>query len=126
LYITAGVSETPRRFELQTLKAEFFKALGHPTRVRILELLRNGQQSVQELQQALALDQSSVSQHLAILRAKNVVEARKQGTTVRYTVRDATVGELLDVARRIFSRHLEGSRTMLLELKREQRSVRRR
>jgi len=108
--------------ELQVFKAEFFKALGHPTRVRILERLRHGQHSVQELQQALDLDQSGVSQHLAILRAKNVVEARKEGTTVRYTVRDAAVGELLDVARRIFSRHLEGSRTMLRELRREQRS----
>ena len=126
LLYKGGVSERPRRFELQILKAEFFKALGHPTRVRILELLRHGQQSVQELQQALALDQSIVSQHLAILRAKNVVDARKEGTTVRYTVRDAAVGDLLDVARRIFSRHLEGSRTMLLELKREQRGARRR
>jgi ArsR family transcriptional regulator len=120
------VSDTTRPFQLQTLKAEFFKALGHPTRVRILERLRHGQHSVQELQQALDLDQSSVSQHLAILRAKNVVEARKEGTTVRYTVRDAAVGELLDVARRIFSRHLEGSRTMLRELRREQRSSPRR
>jgi DNA-binding transcriptional ArsR family regulator len=112
------------RFELQTLKAEFFKALGHPTRVRILENLRHGQRSVQELQQALQLDQSTVSQHLAVLRAKNVVGARKEGTVVHYTVRDAAVGELLDVARRIFSRHLEGSRTMLAELKREQRGRR--
>jgi DNA-binding transcriptional ArsR family regulator len=120
------VPDGTRRFELQTLKAEFFKALGHPTRVRILEILRHGERSVQDLQQALQLDQSTVSQHLAVLRAKNVVEARKEGTTVRYTVRDATVGELLDVARRIFSRHLEGSRTMLLELQREQRTVRRR
>lgn len=120
------MSEPSRRFELQTLKADFFKALGHPTRVRILEILRHRQHSVQELQHALALDQSSVSQHLAILRGKNVVDARKEGTTVRYTVRDAAVGELLDVARRIFSRHLEGSRTMLLELKREQRGGRRR
>jgi ArsR family transcriptional regulator len=126
LYITVGVSEAPRRFELQTLKAEFFKALAHPTRVRLLEILRHGERSVQELQQALALDQSIVSQHLAILRAKNVVGARKEGTVVRYTVRDATVGQLLDVARRIFSRHLEGSRTMLIELKREQRGPRRR
>ena len=94
------MSETVRRFELQTLKAEFFKALGHPTRIRILEILRHGQRSVQELQQALRLDQSIVSQHLAILRAKNVVGTRKLGTTVRYTVRDAAVGELLDVARR--------------------------
>ena len=120
------MSEPVRRFELQTLKADFFKALGHPTRVRLLEILRHGQRSVQELQQALQLDQSVVSQHLAILRGKNVVEARKEGTTVRYTVRDAAVGELLDVARRIVSRHLEDSRTMLAELRREQRGVRRR
>lgn len=118
------MSDDTRRFELQTLKAEFFKALGHPTRIRILEILRHGERSVQDLQQALQLDQSTVSQHLAVLRAKNVVGARKKGTIVRYTVRDAAVGELLDVARRIFSRHLEGSRTMLAELKREQRSGR--
>jgi DNA-binding transcriptional ArsR family regulator len=120
------VSEMPRRFELRTLKAEFFKALGHPTRLQLLEILRHGERSVQELQQALALDQSIVSQHLAILRAKSVVVSRKEGTVVRYTVRDAAVGELLDVARRIFSRHLEGSRTMLRELQREQRGARRR
>jgi ArsR family transcriptional regulator len=120
------VSEPPPRFELQTLKAEFFKALGHPTRVRLVEILRHGRRSVQELQQSLQLDQSIVSQHLAVLRAKNVVEARKEGTIVRYTVRDAAVGELLDVARRIFGRHLEGSRTMLRELRREQRGARRR
>jgi ArsR family transcriptional regulator len=120
------VSETPRRFELQILKADFFKALGHPTRVRILEILRHGGRSVQELQAALHLDQSGVSQHLAILRSKKVVETSREGTTVRYTVRDAAVGELLDVARRVFSSHLEGSQTMLRELKREQRVARRR
>jgi ArsR family transcriptional regulator len=120
------VSEPPRRFELQTLKADFFKALGHPTRVRILEILRHGQRSVQELQQALALDQSIVSQHLAILRSKNVVVTRREGTTVRYAVRDAAVGELLDVARSIFGRHLEDSQSMLAELRREQRGPRRR
>ncbi len=120
------MSEPRRRFELQTLKADFFKALGHPTRVRILEMLRHGARSVQDLQQALALDQSIVSQHLARLRAKGVVEARKEGTTMHYTMRDPAVGELLDVARRIFSRHLEGTQTMLRELQREQRVTRRR
>jgi len=120
------VSEPRRRFELQRLKADFFKALGHPTRVRILEILRHGSRSVQDLQQALDLDQSIVSQHLAILRAKHVVEARKDGTSVHYTVRDAAVGELLDVARRIFGRHLEGTQNMLRELQREQRVTRRR
>jgi ArsR family transcriptional regulator len=119
------VAAALRPFELQTLKAEFFKALGHPTRVRLLEILRYDGRTVQELQQALELDQSIVSQHLARLRAKNVVEARKEGTAVRYTVRDPAIGELLDVARRIFSRHLAGSQTMLRELQRERR-VRRR
>jgi DNA-binding transcriptional ArsR family regulator len=120
------VSEPRRRFELQTLKADFFKALSHPVRVRILEILRHGGRSVQDLQQALQLDQAIVSQHLARLRAKNVVEARKDGMTMRYTVRDPAVGELLDVARRIFSRHLEGTQSMLRELQREQRVPRRR
>ena len=114
------------RYELQTLKAEFFKALGHPVRVRILEILRHGGRSVQELQQLLQLDQAIVSQHLARLRAKNVVESHKVGLTMRYTVRDPAVGELLDVARRIFSRHLEGTQSMLRELQREQRMTRRR
>jgi ArsR family transcriptional regulator len=120
------VTEPRRRYELQTLKAEFFKALGHPVRVRILEILRHGGRSVQELQQSLQLDQAIVSQHLARLRAKNVVDARKEGTTVRYTVRDPAVGELLDVARQIFSRHLVGTQNMLRELQREQRMTRRR
>src|SRR5919109_3573730 len=120
------VSERPTRYQLQTLKAEFFKALGHPVRVRILEVLRHGGRSVQELQQLLQLDQAIVSQHLARLRAKNVVEARKDGMTMRYTVRDPAVGELLDVARQIFSRHLEGTQSMLRELQREQRVTRRR
>ncbi|HZF05788.1 MAG TPA: metalloregulator ArsR/SmtB family transcription factor [Patescibacteria group bacterium] len=120
------MSEPRRRFELQSLKADFFKALGHPTRVRILEILRHRGRSVQDLQQALQLDQSIVSQHLARLRAKGVVEASRDGTTMRYTVRDPAVGELLDVARRIFSRHLEGTQTMLRELQREQRVTRRR
>jgi DNA-binding transcriptional ArsR family regulator len=111
--------------ELQGFKAEFFKALAHPVRIRILEILRHGDRSVQELQAALALDQAAVSQQLAVLRAKNVVRARKQGTTVRYAVRDPLVGELLDVARRIFNNQLAGTQTMLRALKREAASGRR-
>jgi ArsR family transcriptional regulator len=111
----------PASPDLQTFKADFFKALAHPLRVRILENLRGGERSVQELQAALGVDQSAVSQQLAVLRGKGIVVARKTGTTVRYTVRDPQVGELLDVARRIFNHHLVGSRTMLRELQREAR-----
>lgn len=106
---------------LQSFKAEFFKALAHPIRIRILELLVRGERGVQELQEALGLDQPTVSQQLAVLRAKNIVDARKQGAAVRYTVRDPAVGELLDVARRIFDRHLIGTQVMLRELRREGR-----
>jgi DNA-binding transcriptional ArsR family regulator len=106
---------------LQTFKAEFFKALGHPVRIRILERLVNGERSVQDLQQALDLDQPTVSQHLAALRAKNIVKARKEGTTVWYSMRIASIGELLAIARRIFDSQLIDSQTMLRELRREGR-----
>ena len=107
--------------DLQVFKAEFFKALAHPVRIRLLEVLRHGERSVQELQGALVLDQSTVSQQLAVLRAKHVVVARKEGTTVRYAVRDGRVGTLLDTARAIFNAQLTGSQTMLRALQRESR-----
>jgi ArsR family transcriptional regulator len=107
--------------ELQEFKARFFKALAHPVRIRIVELLVASRRSVQELQAALALDQSSVSQHLAVLRANQVVTARKEGVTVRYALRDPLVGDLLEVARRIFGNQLAGSQGMLRELERERR-----
>jgi ArsR family transcriptional regulator len=113
-----GTGQPP---DLQSFKAEFFKALAHPIRIRILEILRSNARSVQELQAELELDQSTVSQQLAVLRAKNIVTARKEGTTVWYTVRDALVGDLLDLARRIFNNQLTGSQAMLRQLQQEAR-----
>jgi len=107
--------------QLQAFKAEFFKALAHPIRIRILEVLVHGERSVHELQEALGLDQPTVSQQLAVLRAKNIVDARKDGTTVRYTVRDASLRDLLGIARRIFDNHLIDTQSMLHELRREAR-----
>ena len=107
--------------QLQAFKAEFFKALAHPVRIRLLEILVEGPRSVHELQEVLGLDQPIVSQHLAVLRAKNVVEARKEGSGVHYAVRDASLRELLAVARKIFDHHLIGTQTMLRELRREAR-----
>ena len=106
---------------LQTFKAEFFKALAHPVRIRILEVLIGGERSVQDLQEALGLEQPIVSQHLAMLRAKNIVRARKEGTTVWYAVRVPLMGELLAIARRVFDGQLNDSQTMLRELRREGR-----
>jgi DNA-binding transcriptional ArsR family regulator len=101
---------------LRGFKAEFFKALAHPTRIKILELLRSGEMSVTELQAQLEIESSSVSQQLAILRGKNIVEARKVGTSVYYVVRDPAIFELLDVARKIFNNHLISIRSMLEQL----------
>ena len=107
--------------ELPRFKAEFFKALAHPIRIRILEILVRGDRSVHELQEALDLDQPIVSQQLAVLRGKNIVEARKEGTAVRYAVRDPLLRDLLDSARRIFDNQLIGTQTRLRELRREAR-----
>ena len=116
--MVTGATTADRRY---AFKADFFKALAHPIRIQLLELLVAGERSVQELQQALGLDQPVVSQQLAVLRARNIVEARKDGTTVRYAVRDALIGQLLDVARRIFNNQLTGAQAMLRDLQRERR-----
>ena len=107
--------------DLQAFKAEFFRALAHPVRIRILEALARGERSVQDLQEDLDLDQPVVSQQLAVLRAKNIVSARKEGTTVRYALRDPLVDELLKIARRIFNNHLVGRQGLLRELRQERR-----
>lgn len=100
---------------LQSFKAELFKALAHPTRIRILELLREGERSVSEMQAALAAEGSTVSQQLAILRMKNLVDTRKDGNLIYYRLRDPQVNELLDVARRIFEAHVIQLRSMAEE-----------
>lgn len=108
------------RDPLRQFKAEFFKALAHPARIKILESLRTGEKSVNELHALLGLDPSSVSQQLGVLRTKNIVEARKVGTSAFYRVPDPLVFELLDVARRIFNNHLIDTRSMLEQLGEEE------
>ena len=107
--------------ELQTFKAQFFRALAHPTRIRMLEILVRGGRTVQELQEVLTLDQPIVSQQLAVLRNQGIVSTQKEGLSVRYTLRDPLVGELLDVAREIFHNQLGSTRGLLRELQREGR-----
>lgn len=104
---------------LQIFKAAFFKALAHPVRIRILELLVAGDRSVQELQEALGAGQPVVSQQLGVLRANNIVVGRKSGVSVRYTLCDPLIGDLLRIARRIFNNHFVGTQDLLRELQRE-------
>ncbi len=107
--------------ELQMFKAEFFRALSHPMRIRLLETLAGGERGVQQLQEILGVDQPIVSQQLAVLRAKNIVVTRKEGSTVYYSLRDRLLVDLLDVARRIFNNQLIGTRNLLRELQLEAR-----
>ena len=97
-------------------KAEFFRVLGHPARVRILELLRDGERGVGELQAALNLDSSGTSQHLGVLRRQGVLESRKEGTSVYYRVRDPRTFQLLEVARQILTSSLQATQALLAEM----------
>lgn len=92
--------------QLQSFKAELFKALSHPTRIRILELLRGGERAVSQLQLELGAEGSTISQQLAILRMKNLVDTRRAGNAIYYRLRDPQIGDLLDAARRIFEAHV--------------------
>ncbi len=98
------------------VKAILFRVLGHPARVRILELLREGERSVGALQAELELDSSGTSQHLAALRRIGLVDARREGTSVFYRVPDERVFVLLETARGIISRRLVEQQSILREL----------
>jgi DNA-binding transcriptional ArsR family regulator len=105
---------------IHQFKAEFFKALAHPMRIQILELLSDGDKSVNELQSIIGSEGSAVSQQLAVLRNKNVVYGIKEGTTVTYSLRDPLIKDLLNVARQIFDNHLANQITLLEEIRNEQ------
>jgi DNA-binding transcriptional ArsR family regulator len=106
--------------QLQTLKAELFKALAHPIRIRLLEVLvSEGATSVQDLQRSLGIDQPIVSQQLARLRGHGIVTSRRQGLVTRYEVTDPLLKDLLRVAKQILNRRLVGVQSMLKELKRD-------
>ena len=98
------------------IKANLFRVLGHPARVRILELLRDGERSVGALQVELGLDSGGTSQHLGALKQIGLVEARREGTSVFYSVPDPHVFELLAAGRAIITRRLAEQQALLKDL----------
>ncbi len=102
--------------QLANFKSEFFKALAHPIRIRILDSLRDGEKGVNELSEILKIEPANVSQQLAILRVRNIVMGRKAGSNVYYSVSDPTLFRLLDVAKDIFNNHLVGVRELLEQM----------
>ncbi len=96
--------------ELLELKANVLKALGQPTRLKILELLRNGERCVCEIFPAIQGEQSNVSRHLAMMKAAGILASRKEGQMVHYRVRDPQVFKLLDRVSALLKTHLEERR----------------
>ena len=99
--------------KLASFKAEFFKALANPLRIRILDELRSEELTVSEIRDRLDVELPNVSQQLAVLKSKNLVTSRKQGNNIYYSCSDPTLFKLLDVAKEIFNNHLVGVKDML-------------
>jgi ArsR family transcriptional regulator len=102
---------------LYQLKAEFFKTLGHPIRIRILELLSEREQAVSELLPEIGIEAAHLSQQLAVLRRANLVVARREGTTVIYRLTSPEVTDLLAVARSILRGVITGQAELLEDLR---------
>ena len=98
---------------LYRLKAEFFKTLGHPVRIRVLELLSEREHAVSELLPEVAIEAANLSQHLAVLRRAGLVATRKEGSSVFYSLTSPEVAELLRVARQILTGVLSGQAELL-------------
>jgi ArsR family transcriptional regulator len=101
---------------IHQVKADFFRTLGHPIRVRVVGLLRDGEMTVGQLQAELGIDSSGASQHLAAMRRAGILEARKEGTSVHYSVRDPRIFQLMESARQVIGSHLEEANALLGEL----------
>jgi len=104
---------------LREYKASVFHALAHPTRIAILEVLRDGETSARAIQERLGVEQANLSQHLAILRSRQIVAHRKEGNQVFYSLRNKVLIKVLDLMRQYFQAHLNESVEMLDEIKGE-------
>lgn len=102
---------------LSEIKADLFKALAHPGRVRILELLRDGERAVADLVPLVGLESSHLSQQLGVLRRSGVVVSRRDGSNVLYRIADAAVVDLLDAARRFLINTLSVNEELVVALR---------
>ena len=105
---------------LRLFKAGIFHALAHPNRIAIVELLRDeGEVPVSRIYEKLGLEQANASQHLAVLRAKQIVVGRKDGNQVFYSLRDPILGRVLNLMRQYFQAHLHEALELLKDMKTE-------
>jgi DNA-binding transcriptional ArsR family regulator len=104
---------------LREFKASIFQALAHPTRIAVLELLREGEVSARVLQDRLGVEQANLSQHLAILRSRRIVTSRKEGNQVFYSLQSRVLVEVLDIMRRYYQANLADAVQMLGQIEAE-------
>lgn len=102
--------------QLRRFKADIFQALAHPTRIAIIELLEGGELSAGELMERLGMEQANISQHLAVLRTKQLVVNRKVGNQVFYAVRDPIIFKVLALMRAYFQKNLKSALELLHEI----------
>ena len=107
---------------LRAYKSSVFQALAHPTRVAIIEALREGELAAGSIQERLGLEQANLSQHLAILRTRQIVTNRKEGNQVFYSLRHPAFTQILDILRGCFEANLRDSIQMLGEIESESRA----
>jgi DNA-binding transcriptional ArsR family regulator len=108
---------------LRSYKANVFQALAHPTRIAIIEALRDGELSAGAIQDRLSIEQANLSQHLAMLRTGQLVTNRKEGNQVFYSLRHPLLIKVLDVMRRYFQAHLSETVQMLHQIEAEERGA---
>lgn len=108
-----GVVSVP----LYQAKAEFFRMLGHPVRIRVLELLQDRPMPVRDLLAAIEVEPSNLSQQLAVLRRSGIVSSKREGSTVVYALASGDVADLMGAARRILTEMLTGQHELLAELR---------
>lgn len=98
---------------LRRFKADVFQVLANPTRIHIIECLREGEQTVSAILEQVKVEPANASQHLAILRSKGLVVNRKEGNQVFYSLRDPLLTEVLDAMKKYFKAHLSEALAML-------------
>jgi ArsR family transcriptional regulator len=115
--VTVDSSRAIPEIPISEIKAELFRALAHPARIRILEVLADGERSVGDIAPSVGIESSHLSQQLGVLRRAGLLSTRKEGSSVFYAIRDAATVELLAVAKRILINSLSGSTELLADLR---------
>jgi DNA-binding transcriptional ArsR family regulator len=114
--VAAGDEPLALSVPLSVVKADLFKALANPSRIRVLELLSEGERSVGEMQPLVGTELSHLSHQLGLLRRAGLVVTRKEGSTVYYRVKDPVLVDLLRVAKQLLLHTLTENNLILAEL----------